>query len=698
MNDINNIKKESHTPSKNNLKENFLKKNFSLFSNNKDMDSLGYTDLSTQKIITYKERMEFINRVLFNFLTFAAVTLSIFLAIIILSISANAVETKNKITDLSYSGFKSLEEAKNSLIRFDFLGTENNFRKAYQALNRADEEISRKKILTASISMVPIASDYQKTAKSLVAMGKDVSLAGIGFTENIKEFSSLGKDPVNSFSNIRKNQELIKEKIKSSEIELLKIDTQYLDKENAEKIEEIKNALPELNYYLNLTDGFINKLSEIMGFNGEKNYLIVFQNNNEMRSTGGFIGSFGILKVKDGKIEESFVDDIYKLDKYYSEAVIAGKENYIPPPFPMDPKYTGNWAMRDSNINPDFSKASQSILDFYKKEIKYAKEKKYPEKLDGIISITPTVFEDILKILGPITLEDYNLTVSSNNLLETLQLEVESGKDKQGNKNPKTVLEVLKNKLLERLNNVKGDEAKNIGFSVLSRLSEKHILLYSLSPEVESLFSKLNWSGETLSPDSDDFLMIINNNFGGGKSSLKIAESIKYDVNISEDGSVNSLVKITREHTSDYHLKYLDPWSGNEMWLIGDNNNYTKIYTPRGAQLIKAQGFENKIDIYDENGKTAFGSMLSVKPKQKKEAFLNYTLPFKINSSGQNEYNIFFQKQSGSLGSNIEAIIKIPSGFKIDETNGKIENDNTVSFKDTLNIDQTFNIKFSPKK
>ena len=679
---------------KSKLKEKFKQDNLSIGSSS--FDSVNYFDDLHIKNIDFYNRMNYLNKILFNFLVFSVFVLSTFLIIIILSITSRIIETKNKVLNSGYSGIKALELAQDNLLKLDTENSSYYFKLAFKHFEEAELEYSKIKPVTASLSIIPIASNYQKNAKNIKDLGQRISTLGTETTEIIKEISYLkNKDPIELIQNIEKHNFLINKEIEIIEKKLSQVDTQFLDKDLASKIEKIKIIFPEAKKYFKILEDFYKKTPEIAGLTEEKNYLIVFQNNNEMRSTGGFIGSFGILKIKNGEIGEFFIDDVYTLDEKYSEAIIGGLTPYIPLPYPITSRFTGHWSLKDSNIDPDFSKTAKTIIDFYKIESKLTGDKKYPEKIDGVISITPTVLEEILNILGPITLEDYGITLNSDNLLETLQIEVESGKDKQVGKNPKTILEILKITLMEKFSTLKPGEARNIFFETIKKLDEKHIILYSENNEIQRFFSKLGWIGEIKKTENEDFLMIINNNFGGGKSSLKIDEGIEQEINIENDGSITKEVKITREHTSDYYLKYFDPWLKQEMWLVGDNNNYIKIYVPKGSKLIKAEGFANKIDIFNEDDKTAFGSNLSVKPKQKKTATLSYELPFKINKGDSLKYSLIMQKQPGSIGSNIKTKINLPADAEIKSSIGNLEKKKDTFFSGILSLDRYIYILYS---
>ncbi|TSC63454.1 MAG: Uncharacterized protein G01um101493_432 [Microgenomates group bacterium Gr01-1014_93] len=108
-----------------------------------------------------------------------------------------------------------------------------------------------------------------------------------------------------------------------------------------------------------------------LGLNGPKNYLLLFQNDKEIRPTGGFITAFAFLKIDKGQITTSVSDDIYRLD----ERLLATCESKIcplKPPSPIIrylPEVSGQarqaWSMRDSNISPDIPTSAKEFERMY---------------------------------------------------------------------------------------------------------------------------------------------------------------------------------------------------------------------------------------------------------------------------------------------------------------------------------------------
>ncbi|MFA5318027.1 MAG: DUF4012 domain-containing protein [Patescibacteria group bacterium] len=136
------------------------------------------------------------------------------------------------------------------------------------------------------------------------------------------------------------------------------------------------------SYYFNSGEGspkeenIINLLHSLLFEEQEQVYLILLQNNTELRPTGGFIGNYGILKIKEGRITSLYIDDIYNLDK------LAEEKLEIIPPEPLRKYFNRErWFLRDINWSPDFSISAHRAWAMYLLE-------GGQEKIDGIIAVT----------------------------------------------------------------------------------------------------------------------------------------------------------------------------------------------------------------------------------------------------------------------------------------------------------------------
>ena len=154
-------------------------------------------------------------------------------------------------------------------------------------------------------------------------------------------------------------------------------------------------------------------------------FLLILQNNDELRPTGGFIGNYGLLELRDGQVANLETHDSYHLD-------MPAQAYFKPAPPAELNKYLGvkQWFLRDANWSPDFPTTARQLEHFYKEQTKVIDKATTTERLDGVIAITPAIVEDLLGIVGPITIEDQ--TYNQQNFVELLQYRVEMSYDTYG--------------------------------------------------------------------------------------------------------------------------------------------------------------------------------------------------------------------------------------------------------------------------
>lgn len=148
----------------------------------------------------------------------------------------------------------------------------------------------------------------------------------------------------------------------------------------------------------------------VLGANGNRTYLIAAQNSAELRSSGGFPGSMGTLEIRDGEIILNDFAKVYDVltDTNPSSVSITDEEYALFGAASMD-------CPRDAGIDPDFTRVASIWAASY--------EERNAAHLDGVISITPSVVQDILAIVGPVTLSD-GTELTGSNATKVLQSDI----------------------------------------------------------------------------------------------------------------------------------------------------------------------------------------------------------------------------------------------------------------------------------
>lgn len=616
--------------------------------------------------------------------SFSGIALIITFAFIAVPFMEKSLDLKSRVLGVSQEGYDNLEAAINNAKSKNFESSLLDFQKASENFSRASEDLNNiSGALVDASRFIPFISKFS-SGKNIMEAGKHVALAGESISETLKVLSSL-ENPVNNsqaenfsfleiFQATEKNLATARDELESANNNLGKVKVEDLPSDKQSQFMEIKKKLPEalalIGGFLDNSDIFI----DLLGGNGPRKYLFLFQNNQEMRPTGGFIGSYGLLDIYDGRVRKFFINGIFDPDGQLTEKIV--------PPGPIQ-KISAAWSLHDSNWWPDFPVSARKAIVFY--------EKTGGPTVDGIITLTPEVLKKLLALTGPIELPDYNMTIDSNNFIETIQQEAEINYDKELNQ-PKKILADLAPVVLDRLFNAKSFDSVSRTLGVLSSsLNQKQILLYSQNEELQKIISREGWSGEILSTRGD-YLSVINTNINGYKTDGVITENIEHSAEIQEDGTVIDNVAITRKHTGG-NTQY--------FWWNKVNADYMRLYVPLGSKLLEVEGQtrefteppldydalgfkrdpdvqreEQNMDIngqtgtriYDESGKTVFANWVYVSPQETVTVTYKYFLPFRINFENQNNpvtsYSLLAQKQSGSIGSQFSSAIKYPSFYE----------------------------------
>jgi len=168
--------------------------------------------------------------------------------------------------------------------------------------------------------------------------------------------------------------------------------------------------------------------------------------------------------------------------------------------------------------------------------------------------------------------------------------------------------------------------------AMFKSVSEKHVLLYMFDSEVQQAVTDVGFGG-TIKDYAGDYLHVNDANLGGRKSNLYVTQQVSQDVRVERDGSVEETVTVT----------YTNP-EKQDGWLNSVLPNWVRVYVPKGATLVSMEGFEDKVEPYDELNKTVFAGFFNLRPEGVAKVTVTYKLPFKVQNG---QYQGFIQKQPG---------------------------------------------------
>lgn len=459
-----------------------------------------------------------------------------------------------------------------------------------------------------------------------------------------------------------------------------------------------KNKISNLKFQLIEVQGFLNKaipmsqlIPPLFGYPHQSAFLVILQNSDELRPTGGFISAYGILELANGDISRSDTHDIYHLD-----ALVEDNFNISPPPALN--KYLGinKWFMRDANWSPDWPTAANQIEWFYWEEDKLLPPQNqinnFTGEFDGIIAITPEFITDLLALTGPIYIEaeEYN----QKNFVDLLEYKIKDNYNQLGApaEQRKEVIGVIIKELKVKIFDLPLFDLYEAFNILVDNLYKKNIFIYFHDQQFQELAKEQGWAGELKKADGD-YLMVVDADVASLKTDAVISRNINYQI----DQGVNGLF-------ADLQINYA--YSGEFDLKTTKYETYTRVYVPLSSQLINVEEYSEGVEtddkasvqVYNELNKTVFATFLSIEPGDIGSLHYYYKLPKKIDNLAKNsQYNLYIQKQPGNevdlLTVDLKFVNRVksysPAGFYVYK-----KDSNSIQWESGLMVDREFRVGF----
>jgi len=482
-----------------------------------------------------------------------------------------------------------------------------------------------------------------------------------------------------------------------TDVSLVSVSIEKIDSENflVKKSGLVKDLVPQEAYLTDLRKDLYRAkmilplLPEIFGTKENKYYLLLLQNNFELRPTGGFLAGYGLLKFEKGSLVDVEIKNISAID----EKLIGQVE----PPEKLK-SYLGvtKWYLKDANWDPDFSASSEKIEWFFEKET--------GRVVDGVLAVDLNVAKRVLAEIGEVFLEDYKEKINQQNFLDRAVYFSQSGPFPGAEQkfdfftlSSKTLFEEIKKqpetfflKLLE---------------IIRSALNEKDLLVNFHEPKIKELGRLFNWDG-TIQPNLacqkisanclPDFLFINEANLGANRVNYFLRRLINHQVTLDDSGAVKEQLKITYQNLSL-----------SESWPGGQYKNYLRLYLPALANLESimlndasdpsywVQIPPLKIDLYRERNWLVVGFLLEVPVKSQRTVEISYSLPKLVNLQREFSYTLLMMRQPGINETLYSFSLNFPISLKPLKVlpKGTVAS-NKVLVNDLLNQDKLVRVDF----
>lgn len=400
------------------------------------------------------------------------------------------------------------------------------------------------------------------------------------------------------------------------------------------QISNLNQEIKQVSTLMIRVSPLIRLLPVLAGYPEASHFLLIMQNNDELRATGGFIGVYGLLDIQSGQLLSLTADDSYHLDMPASQ---SDKWN-LEPPAPIK-KYlkVEKWYLRDANWSPDWPQAANKITEIYAGEIAAVNQTAAP--FTGIVAITPDLVADLISLVGPITAGGAQYDAA--NFQPLLQYNVEVAYKDQAISawDRKNIINELMGELKKRLFNLSASRWGELAKIIDRNITAKNIQIYFPNSAWENIAQAMGAGGEIKNVDSD-YLMVVDSNFGAFKSDAVMKKNLTYIVT-ENNSSLSASLKLDYRH------------EGGFDWRTTRYRDYIRIYAPRGSKFISLKGIDSSSADFSASddpilNKTVFGFFFTVEPGSSQAVTLEYRLPDTIKEKWPTgDYRLLVQKQAG---------------------------------------------------
>lgn len=389
-------------------------------------------------------------------------------------------------------------------------------------------------------------------------------------------------------------------------------------------------------------------LPVLLGMEQPRTYLVLVQNNQELRPTGGFISAVGRVVMDKGKIASLDFADSYDVFRYGAE--------YPPAPPPVQLHMAIPYlSFRDSNWSPDLGTTARLARTLYTQDT--------GQTFDDLFTIDLNAVEAIVAALEPLTIPGVEEPLTGENVYTIIQElyarppgedAAELTGDNLGAwwEQRKDFIPLVAQTAVNRIQTGDVDLLRMVG-ALTTALNQRDIQVLVSEPEAAAAFAAAGWDGSLQPEEGADFLAPVDMNMGYNKVDAVIQRSLAYTVTWPEGSGAPAQAELSLTYT--HPLTASDPGC-NPAPRYGDSYqdmiercyfDYVRLFVPAESELETIGGVleETIVNQRGEKGTQVFAGYTYQPPNSTNTVTFRYRLPPAITPEN---YRLVLQRQSGT--------------------------------------------------
>lgn len=297
------------------------------------------------------------------------------------------------------------KELANKIKGGDTTGLSADAAKISQTVSKMREETDGP--IWQALSHVPAYGSDVAAARELLGVLDDVSANALVPAANnldgvtMKSLVVDGGIDVETLQTLVNTLSSVSEPIKDAQTRVDAIGDTHIQ-QVTDLVSTAKSSLDAASTGIDVAQQVAPYLPQMLGANGQtRNYLLMAEQNAELRAAGGFPGAWGILSVTDGKLSMGEIKPVVTMQN--QSVQVTDEERYL---------FTNTSTLKiatrsgDTFGIMDFTRAASLVSEMW--------TMMYGDRVDGVVALDPVQLQYIMQVVGGVTLPD-GTTVDGTN-------------------------------------------------------------------------------------------------------------------------------------------------------------------------------------------------------------------------------------------------------------------------------------------
>lgn len=389
-------------------------------------------------------------------------------------------------------------------------------------------------------------------------------------------------------------------------------------------------------------------LAQFMGLDEEVTYLILAQNNDSMRPSGGKVEAYGWFSVRNGRLtgfdfSASTLSSPVPPNSSFTD-ILSIPSWWIAYETALNAAWEGSWYA-------DFPSTGQMALDYYNAG------GNYNSPVNGIIAVDFESLQQIISVLGEVNLPEIEEPLTTSNFRDVIY-----NPDNYGIQTFEQYIATVYKTVFADLQHIDRRQSLQLLTVILEGLVQHNVMVYVPDPEIQATIDLLGWSGAQIKPNADDYLLVADTNLTN-KSNHSVVRSLTYDVEILPDNSRLSNLSVRYDYFNS--VASGDPAINPDFFGSRDYRTLTQIYLPKDSSIVEESNTVESTSVELDDYKL-FVTQLNVEYDSSEQMSITYETPPSENpATDLFNYRILIEKQPGLPIQDIELQVKLPTNANI---------------------------------